>query len=104
MFNLRIFTSNEPIYKIQNKESPKPFSSSPLLPKNILKWGRGFWRFNNLTDKNYVDIIKKTIDDVEIQYLIQFYNAENLLNIENETIQFTIKDQTFKKTLITEIK
>lgn len=32
------------------------------------------------------------------------YKAENLFNIENETIQFTIKNQTFMKTLLTALK
>lgn len=44
---------------------------------NNLKRGRGFWKFNNalLTDKDYVNIVKKTINDVKIQYSCPVYNA-----------------------------
>lgn len=46
---------------------------------NNLKRGSGFWKFNNslLTDKDYVNIVK-------IQYSCPVYNAENLLNIDND--------------------
>lgn len=73
---------------------------------NNLKRGRGFWKFNNslLTDKDYVNIVKKTINDVKIQYSCPVYNADNVLNIDNDTIQFTIKDQTFMDILLTDIR
>lgn len=56
---------------------------------NNLKRGRGFWKFNNslLTDKDYVTIVKKTINDVKKQYSCPVYNADNLLYIDNDTIQ-----------------
>lgn len=72
---------------------------------NNSKRGRGFWKFNNsvLTDKDYVNIVKKTINDVKMQYSCPVYNADNLLNIIH-VIQFTIKDQTFMDILLTEIR
>lgn len=64
---------------------------------NNIKRGRGFWKLNNsqLTDNDYVNIVNKTINDVKIQYTCQVYNADNVVNIDNDPIQFTIKDQTF---------
>lgn len=59
-----------------------------------LKKGRGFWKVYNLlsTDKDYVYIVKKTIYDVKIKYSCSVYNAENLLSIDNGTIQMQEKD------------
>lgn len=72
---------------------------------NNLERGRGFWKFNNsqLTDKDYVYVVKKTIDDVKVQYSCSVCNAEHLLNIDNNTIQFTIRDRTFMD-ILTEIR
>lgn len=63
-------------------------------------------KFNNslLTDKDYVNIVKKTINYVKIQYSCPVFIADNLLNIDNDTIQFTIKDQTFMDILLTGIR
>ena len=45
--------------------------------------GKCLWKFNNslLTDKNYVDTIKKTIVELKIGYACPIYNFNNLNNI-----------------------
>lgn len=52
---------------------------------------------------NNVNIVNITIHDVKIQNSCPVYNADNL-NLENDTIQFTIKDKTFMDILFTEIR
>ena len=68
--------------------------------------GKGLWKFNNslLTDKIYIDIIKKTIVELKIQYACPIYNFNNLNTITNNDIQFIIKDQLFMDILLTEIR
>ena len=68
--------------------------------------GKGLWKFNNslLTDKIYIDIIKKTIVELKIQYACPIYNFNNLNTITNNDIQFTINDQLFMDILLTEIR
>ena len=61
--------------------------------------GPGYWIFNNtlLKDKDYVKIVKQTINEIKRTYIIN----ENDLEIadNNETIQFNISDQLFLETL-----
>ena len=65
-----------------------------------------YWKFNNslLKDKEYVDLIKKTIDNVIRQYAVPVYNLDNLKNINKEDIVFEINDQLFYETLLLEIR
>lgn len=68
--------------------------------------GRGFWKFNNspLYDKEYVDIVKKIIHSVKIEYSCLIYNRKNIETIKLDDIQFTINDQLFLDTLLMEIR
>ena len=68
--------------------------------------GKGLWKFNNclLTDKNYIDTIKKTILELKIQYACPVYNFINLDTITKNDIQLTIYDQLFMDILLTEIR
>ena len=67
--------------------------------------GRGYWKFNNtlLKDKDYVSLIKNTIDDVTKTYVSNENNL-NHGNISNEEIQFHINDQLFLETLLMMIR
>ena len=67
--------------------------------------GRGYWKFNNtlLKDKDYVSLIKNTIDDVKKTYVSNENNL-NHGNISNEEIQFHINDQLFLETLLMMIR
>lgn len=68
--------------------------------------GKGFWKFNNylLVDTAYINSIKKIIGEVKRQYVCPIYNIDNLDNIRNVDIQFTIDDQLFIDILLTEIR
>ena len=67
--------------------------------------GRGYWKFNYtlLKDKDYVSLIKNTIDDVKKTYISNENNL-NHGNISNEEIQFHINDQLFLETLLMMIR
>ena len=67
---------------------------------------RQYWKFNNslLKDKTFVDIIKRLINDVKIQYAVPVYMTDNIKDILNEDIVFTIDDQLFFETLLMEIR
>ena len=68
--------------------------------------GRGLWKFNNslLHDTDYVKEIKNLISIVKEQYAVKIYRDENLQNIDNSEIEFTVDDQLFLETLLTEIR
>ena len=73
---------------------------------NEFKKGKGYWKFNNslLTDKEFVNIIKKQICEVKSQYACLVYNRNLISEIDNEMIQFTISEQTFLDILLMEIR
>lgn len=70
------------------------------------KQGRSYWKHNNslLSDIDYINIINEKILEVKRQYALPVYNLEDLDNIPNEEIQFTISDQLFLDVLLMEIR
>ena len=63
--------------------------------------GRAYWKFNNtlLKDKDYVSLIKNSIDDVKKTYVSNEINL-NHGNISNEEIQYNINNQLILETLL----
>lgn len=61
--------------------------------------GKGYWKFNNslLKDKNYIALVKETIDEVK-----NTYKTNNIQDNQttNENIKFDINDQLFLETLL----
>ena len=76
------------------------------LRLNSFSRGRGFWRFNNsiLKDSNYVEQVKNVISKTKKQYAALTYVREQIDNIDNKNIQFTISDQLFFEILLLEIR
>lgn len=68
--------------------------------------GKSYWKHNNslLTDHEYLKVINKQISDIKKQYAVPVYNLEELDNIPNKEIQFTINDQLFLDVLLMEIR
>lgn len=62
--------------------------------------GRGYWKFNNLLlkDKDYIKIVKDTVEEAKAIY------ARRYENISNEDIVFDINDQLFLETLLLMIR
>ena len=82
---------------------------SPVLPSicfNKFVKGKPLWKFNNslLKDIDYLNVINCKIDEVKLQYSLPVYNTENLQNIPDTEIQFTINDQLFFDTLLMEVR
>ena len=73
---------------------------------NEFKKGKGYWKFNNsiLTDKEFVNIIKRQISEVKSQYACLVYNWNLIPEIDNEMIHFTISNQTFLEVILMEIR
>ena len=57
--------------------------------------GKSFWKFNDslLTDKNYIDTIKKTTVELKIGYAFPIYKFNNLNNITCYKYNNRLKDQ-----------
>ena len=80
--------------------------SMSLKNENIQEKIRGYWKFNNslLHDKNYVELINNHITEIKKQYALPIYNLENINNIDDINLQFTINDQLFFEILLLEIR
>ena len=70
------------------------------------KKGKPLWKHNNslLYDKDYLKLINDKIEDIKKQYLLPVYDIENIHNIPDQQIQFTINDQLFLETLLMELR
>ena len=76
------------------------------LKMNNFIIGKGLWKFNNslLHDIEYSAAVKETINNDKEQYASLVYNRGTLEKINDLEIQFTINDQLFLETLLTEIR
>ena len=70
------------------------------------KCGKSYWKHNNslLTDKEYLKTINKHIIETKKQYAIPIYNLEEIDNIPDSEIQFTVNDQLFLEVLLMELR
>ena len=69
--------------------------------------GRGLWKFKNslLYEMDYAEIVKETIKKkTREQYAALVYDRSTLSEIDDLVIHFTINDQLFVETLLTEIR
>ena len=64
------------------------------------------WKHNNshLNDIDYLNTINKKITEIKTQYAVPIYNPENIKDIPNQDIQFTISDQLFLEVLLMELR
>ena len=76
------------------------------LSFDSFKCGKSYWKHNNslLTDKEYLKTINKHIIETKKQYAIPIYNLEEIDNIPDSEIQFTINDQLFLDVLLMELR
>ena len=107
-----ILLSDTLIEKVRNVDitpgyrSDHSFVSVTLYDLNCKNKTRSYWKFNNslLKDKLFIESIKKTINDVKEQYAVPIYNFEEIKNVSNNILDFTINDQLFFETLLMEIR
>ena len=64
------------------------------------------WKHNNslLNDLAYLETIKHKIEESKQHYALPVYNIDNLENIPDAELQFTINDQLFLNTLLMELR
>ena len=109
---LDFFLISEPLLSSVNKciIAPSYRSDHSMVILNItftpFKKGKPLWKHNNslLQDIDYLTTINEKINDVKIQYSLPVYETENIKNIPNDKLQFTINDQLFLETLLMEIR
>ncbi|KAK6195898.1 hypothetical protein SNE40_001230 [Patella caerulea] len=82
---------------------------SPVLLEiklSDLQKGQGLWKLNTslLKDKQYIDLIKNLIKEIKSQYAVVLYKRENIEQVENKSLQFTISDYEFLDILLMEIR
>ena len=67
---------------------------------------RNFWKLNSslLKEQDCINEIKKVIKTVKEQYILPVYNIDNLDEIPDSELQFTISDQLFLDVLLMEIR
>ena len=68
--------------------------------------GKGTWKLNCdlLYNEEYIKLINQTIEQSKLEYAIPIYNQNNINNIEDEFIQFTISDKLFLEMLLLKIR
>ena len=68
--------------------------------------GRGLWKFNCslLKDKEYLILINNLIDQEKLKYAVPVYNPENVMQISDFNINFTISDSEFLELLLMQIR
>ena len=76
-----------------------------LLMDPFIK-GKGIWRFNCSLLKNidYIKSVKEWIREVKKQYIIPVYNLQNIDQIDEANIQFSISDSMFLEMLLLAIR
>ena len=72
------------------------------LKFNYFKKGHGLWKFNSslLSDKKFLDTINDIIHKTVLDYSIPVYNHTYINPSTYENIEFTINDQLFLETLL----
>lgn len=77
-----------------------------FLKKEVLKRDKQYWKFNNslLKDKSFVTEIKTVIYNLKKEYALPVYNFDNIDNISDNDLQFTISDQLFFEMLLLKIR
>ena len=109
---LDYFLISEELLALINKVEIKPgYRTDHSLIEMEIKFsrfnkGKGFWKFSNhlLRDKEYLDKVKLTIQNIEEKYVLPVYNYENLKDIPKNEIQFNINDQMFFEQILLEIR
>ena len=77
-----------------------------LLTFNRFERGRGIWKFNSslLKDKDYLILINNLIDQEKLKYSLPIYNPDNVMQIPDSDICFTISESEFLEVLLLQIR
>ena len=66
----------------------------------------GLWKLNCslLKDKEYLININNVIDREKLRYAVPIYNQDNITNLHDSCIEFTISDSDFLEILLLQIR
>ena len=76
------------------------------MRKNAFIRDRPYWKFNNslLYDKEYVDLVKKSINEIKKEYCTLVYNLDDIYKIPLDEIQFRISEDLILEVLLMNIR
>ena len=108
---LDFFLINQNLIDFIDKCKIKPgyrsdHSNIELLTFYKFERGRGLWKFNCslLKDKEYLILINNLIGQEKLKYTVTVYNPENVMQISDFNINFTISDSEFLELLLMQIR
>lgn len=92
--------------KIESSYRSDHSAVSLLLSFTNIEHGKSYWKHNNslLTDMAYLNTMNKKIIEIKQQYALPVYNMDEIQNIPDNEIQFTINDQLFLEILLMELR
>ena len=81
---------------------PKPAFYHKALKMSNFNHGKGLWKHNNslLGDFEYLNTVHNKIIEIKQQYMVHVYTFNNVSEITDKDIQFTIDDQLFLDTFL----
>lgn len=90
-------------------ESSYRSDHSPVIMRMVFTnfpHGKSYWKHNNslLMDREYLNIMTKKIIDIKRQYALPVYNLDEIENIPDSELCFTIDDQLFLEILLMELR
>ena len=90
--------------KIESSYRSDHSAVSLLLSFTNIEHGKSYRKHNNslLTDMAYLNTMDKKIIEIKQQYALPVYNMDEIQNIPDNEIQFTINDQLFLEILLME--
>ena len=109
---LDFFLTNENLFDFIDGCNIKPGYRSDhsnielLITLSHFEWGRGIWKFNCslLKDKAYLITINNLTDQEKLKYAVPIYNQDNIMQIPDSNIYFTISDSEFLEVLLLQIR
>ena len=69
---------------------------------NHFNRGKGTWKLNCnlLYNEKYIQLVNETIEKIKLEYTVTIYNKNNIGNIDDNLVKFTISDKLFLEMLL----
>ena len=73
---------------------------------NHFNRGKGTWKLNCnlLYNEKYIQLVHETIEKIKLEYAVPIYNKNNIGNIDDNLVKFTISDRLFLEMLLLKIR
>ena len=68
--------------------------------------GKGTWKLNCnlLYNEKYIKLVNEIIEKIKLEYAVPIYNIDNIKNIDDKIVQFTISDKLFLEMLLLKVR